>query len=485
MVSDTSFAQHDFGVAQSLIMAAATILSQGTLIKVSEHTNSLRERYVMLRSDGSLRYWASAPQTGEPEPEPRGGGFVMFAEEWWPHAPVKAAAPTAPGIITSVQQSWTEGLHAITKAPLQLGAKLQWHKTVDDLLSDRSYDGRAFRVRLRSQETFHLVAGSRAERRQWLTALQALVAAPLAAAPASETATGSNLLPPGDSPDAAASSRSDARRPPTMTATPQAILDELPEIWESWRRHGRAEAARERYAALVRAAPGCWQALQDRGNFFLHVGELRCAEGDFTSALELQPGRAALWNDRAACHIQDDNLESARSDLEEALRLQPNFAEALSNLGNVHRSLGMRDEAKRAYNAALILNPRDARTWNNRGALQEELGNLVAADLDLCRAVELGGCDKAAENRARIMSLLAQSEMELQALPPCRLVPYPCPGETARLARDTAQAWARGGAEERLADEAEPLPEGVSVSSGAFALPPGGIADVFRPSHDG
>jgi Flp pilus assembly protein TadD len=72
--------------------------------------------------------------------------------------------------------------------------------------------------------------------------------------------------------------------------------------------------------------------------------------------------------------------------------------------------------AKDDYNAALLLAPADARTWNNRGALQEDCGNLVAAGLDLKRALELDGSyAKAAENYARVSSLL-EPEVELRLL---------------------------------------------------------------------
>ena len=57
--------------------------------------------------------------------------------------------------------------------------------------------------------------------------------------------------------------------------------------------------------------------------------------------------------------------------------------------GNAYRALGQPAAAKAAYNAALLLDPLDARTWNNRGALQEESDNLVAAELDIRRALEL------------------------------------------------------------------------------------------------
>ena len=100
--------------------------------------------------------------------------------------------------------------------------------------------------------------------------------------------------------------------------------------------------AAERYAELVRRAPACWQLLQDRGNFFMHCGEHRRAEADFTAALHVHAKVADVFNDRAVCRIEQGKHDAALPDLEEALRLRPNFPQALSNLGNVQRKLGER-----------------------------------------------------------------------------------------------------------------------------------------------
>jgi hypothetical protein len=74
---------------------------------------------------------------------------------------------------------------------------------------------------------------------------------------------------------------------------------------------------------------------------------------------------------------------------------------------------------------------RRRRTWNNRGALQEQLGNLVAAELDVRRALELGGCPKAATNLSRISGLLSRAVLELSPLQPCWKALPPTPDQCA------------------------------------------------------
>ena len=167
---------------------------------------------------------------------------------------------------------------------------------------------------------------------------------------------------------------------------------------------------------LHQIAPKCWQVLQDRGNYFMHCKEHRRAESDFSCALELQPKRPELYNDRGVCRFAQKQYEGALTDLDAALRLRPGFAQAHSNIGNVQRELGDLSKAKAAYNAALLLDANDSRTWNNRGALQEQLNNLVAAELDVRRALELGGCEKAKENLERIAAALRGIELELSPL---------------------------------------------------------------------
>ena len=143
---------------------------------------------------------------------------------------------------------------------------------------------------------------------------------------------------------------------------------------------------------------------------------LRKAEVDLSAALDLNPDRAELWNDRAACRAQAGKHEEACADTHQALRLWPKFAQALSNQGNAYRAMGHLDAALGAYNAALLADPLDARTWNNRGALQEERGNLVAAELDLRRALELQPDNaRARANQQRIASKLLESALELMS----------------------------------------------------------------------
>ena len=435
---------------------------EGSLHKVSEHAHNLHERYFRVHEGRTLRYWANA-RDAQQGVTPRGEGWITSAEEWWPKAgklvsgnaaPPRTAPPPSFGwkaFAEKAEQGVRGSLSALGTVKsdvFALSAKLQpgiTHAT--ELWNDSAYDGRTFCVHLNlaagGRATFYLVATTREEKRRWLSALAAH-AQPGASSPASErseTATGGGgasapaaVASLFDDEAVGSSAEDDAAGESAAAGTEAAeeetfeaaelrrVLDALPEVWAMWSERGELAVASERYAALLRKAPACWQLLQDRGNFFLFQDELRRAEADFTSALDLQSSRAELWNDRAACRIQSGQHESARADLEAALRLNPNFAEALSNLGNVHRTLGELGRAKEAYNAALLLNPRDARTWNNRGALQEELGNLVAAELDVNRAVELGGCDKAVENRARIGQLLALGETELRLLTPCSMV---------------------------------------------------------------
>ena len=373
--------------------AAPTVVIQGPLLKEGLRTLVLHARYVVVYSNGRFGYWES--KEASVNRPPRGDGIVVAAEEWWPKKRKGGVAMMTHHLFTHHGQTLS---HA----------------------DDVQYDGRTFSMRAHLTgshgiETIHLVAPTRAERLDWLSAVNATIGNEESAG----TTASDEHVPASDaaaapSPAAAAASLAE-----------KAVLDELPRVWSLWAdctplTMVEVAAASARYAELVRRAPTCWSVLQDRGNFNMRIGEHRRAEADFSSALELHATRAELFNDRAVCRIEQGAHAEALPDLEAALRLRPSFAPALSNLGNVHRELGAFEKAKQAYNGALILAPDNAHTWNNRGCLQEQMGNLVAAELDVRRALELGGCEKAGSNLARICQALAeQGGMELRPLQPC------------------------------------------------------------------
>ena len=376
----------------------SAVLLEGLLLKQAQHTALLHQRWVRLLADGRLQYWAAALAHGPP----RAQGHALEAEEWWPDRERRKLASMVAHDALAIKQ----GVNAMRK---RVQSQPSFSQTELAHADDDQFFGRCFRVRVAMQampessevgsgsdEWIQLVAPSRAERLRWLSALAAHInrapaAAPSAAAPAAAPAASSM----------------------------QAVLDELPEVWALWSDVGNTAAAAARYSELLRLAPACIELLHDRGNFHMRVGELRRAEVDFSAALELTSERAELYNDRAVCRIEQGLFVEALSDVKRAVRLRPDFAEAISNAGNAHRRLGHYEFAKQAYDTALLLAPLDARTWNNRGALQEDLGHLVAAELDVKRALELGGCPKAQENMERIAARLASGDIELRPLRPC------------------------------------------------------------------
>lgn len=406
-------------------LADTEVLLEGLLLKEGSSTKTLQSRYVRLCADGTLAYWEKRPYGNEPA---RGEGRLLSAEEWWPTKRKAGVAKVAQNVLAIGQKVQHR------KVPFSLSSKA----SLFDHADDSKHDGTTFSCDVllapsatakssstSRQVTMRFAAPSTAERLKWLSALSTLLNEQDAATDASSFSPSSSSTASGDAADEA-----EPPAPSAAEAAVQAALDELPDIWVLWATHGEHEAASAKYAELLRKAPTCWQLLQDRGNYHMRQGELRRAEADFSAALALHAARAELYNDRAACRIEQGRHADALPDLEAALRLTPGFAKALSNLGNVQRELGELEGAKQAYNAALLLAPQDAHTWNNRGALQEQLDNLVAAELDMRRALELGGCAKAADNLARIAARLAEAELELRPLQPCWRTP-PAPDQCA------------------------------------------------------
>lgn len=390
---------------------------EGSLLKESNNTAVLRGRFFRVLSDGKIFYWPDAAGQCTPERSPaRGEGTVVGVEEWWNG---QGQNGQRRGVLGRLGGLSPNRLAVVEKAMQLSGVKQALAK---------QFDGCGFLVYVRAPggqvSTYRLVAPSCKERVRWQMALASLAScsrpeAPPAAPPPASEVSGSLLTKAAG---LAAAGLAAIAAPPATPAMAvvmgeREVLDTLPEVWAQWRDRGEVAAAAERYALLLRAQPSCWQAHQDRGNMHWSSGDHRRAEADFTSAIELNPTRAEIYNDRAAVRSELARLTDALDDLSTALRLKPDFAQALSNRGNVEREMQQMHAARESYNASLLLAPRDARTWNNRGVLQEQLGNLVAAELDMRRAVELDPLfDTAADNLRRVGELLRAAEMEMQPL---------------------------------------------------------------------
>ncbi len=342
----------------------------GPLLKAGEHTALLRRRHFRLSAPGPrLEYWESEAQMLSALP-PRGQGTILGAAEWWPSSSGK------------------------------LDANLLRAR-------DSRYDGCAFEVQMRPSDRapaqLHLFASSHEERLGWLCAIAELLRAPTAAAGA-----------PDGAPDGEATGEpieKEAESSAEESERAQLLLS-VGEAWSLWQR-GEDEAALSTYARVLGVWPRCWQALQDRGVYYLRRNELRRADADLSAALVIERGRALLWNDRAACRLESERPADALADLDEAIALDEGLALSHSNRGNALRALGRHAEAKLAFRRALDLSPADAIVWNNRGALQEQLGNLVAAALDYGRALELDPAyGKAADNHARVVEALREEGAE-------------------------------------------------------------------------
>lgn len=282
---------------------------EGTLLKAGDHTSLLRERFFSL-SNSCLSYWENEADA-RAGASPRGSGRVIDTEEWWPQ-----------------RKSIFSQLDLTARASNE----------------SEDYDGCRFLVRLLPTEggrlcCYKLVATSPAERMKWMAALVDGKHRPSSGTP----------FPTGDSPEASGDSGGDSHRgsgaasagaaAPAMDMHAEVlaeVLAALPGVWATWNVYGSEkqvlqarQQADEEYMLLHRRAPDCWQLLQDRGNFYLRIGELRRADSDFTAALALYPTRPELWNDRSACRSQMCRHADALADTQEALRLRPTFAQAL------------------------------------------------------------------------------------------------------------------------------------------------------------
>ncbi|HLY07742.1 MAG TPA: tetratricopeptide repeat protein [Planctomycetota bacterium] len=188
---------------------------------------------------------------------------------------------------------------------------------------------------------------------------------------------------------------------------------------------GDAEGARadqadaDRLAAAARSSPTAGptssgpvahagsaevQEHNNKGNQLASGGDFDGAIAEYSEAIRIDPGIAAIYNNRGNARASKGDQALAVRDYSEALKLDPGFAEAYANRG-ISRAL-LRDlrGALGDYTEALKIAPRDAAVLSNRGAVRASLGDRMGAVEDLKAALDEAPADW--PRRPTIQSLL-------------------------------------------------------------------------------
>ncbi len=110
-------------------------------------------------------------------------------------------------------------------------------------------------------------------------------------------------------------------------------------------------------------------ALFERGNNFIRLGNFLAATKDYTQVIEHRPQFAPAYFNRAfARQHGPHDLTGAIADYTAALTFKGDFAEAYANRAIAYRQVGNLDACLDDYTAAIRLNPPMLHTiYNNRG----------------------------------------------------------------------------------------------------------------------
>ncbi len=148
----------------------------------------------------------------------------------------------------------------------------------------------------------------------------------------------------------------------------------------------------------------------DDGMTCFEEGEYEQAVELFTRALRLSLGDLAETHlYRGLCYAYLEAYDRAMSDFNDALRRNPYIADVYNERGNLYRLNGEHQLAIEDYNAAIAIDDTHYAAYYNRALAHENLKQMIEAESDLTRAIELNPDIVACyEARGRIRNELKQ-----------------------------------------------------------------------------
>ena len=164
-----------------------------------------------------------------------------------------------------------------------------------------------------------------------------------------------------------------------------------------------AEAERM-YKRIIRAEPGCFDALHLLGVLKAESGFREEAERLLAKALTINPRSPEALNNVANVLCDLKRYEEALACCERALALRPDFAEALNNRGNALHDLRRYQEALASYDRALAIRTDYAKALANRANALRDLKRYEEALASCDRALALvPDFAEALNNRASVL----------------------------------------------------------------------------------
>ena len=222
---------------------------------------------------------------------------------------------------------------------------------------------------------------------------------------------------------------------------------------------------------VLARGPGDLDALRFKGDLLLQAK--RDAPGAiavYRSALAIKPEQPAIHDTLVAVYLQQRDMESAKKELEALKKLQPKGSQTRYYEAQMEFAQANYKAARDLVQEALTRVPGNVRYLNLAGAIELQLGELLAAQTLLDRAVQL------APNFGNARRLLAQTYVQLRQPAKALATLRPMleqPNVGASILKLAAQAQLQAGdkkaAQAMLARAAKLKPDDKSISA-AIAL---------------
>ena len=159
----------------------------------------------------------------------------------------------------------------------------------------------------------------------------------------------------------------------------------------------------------IKTYPTLYYAYEQRGKYFLSIGDKQLAIADFQKSLSLQPHNPQLINTTSSLLYEQGDTLTAKKYLDQTLKEDASNYVFFYNRANILKAEGKYAEAMKDYNQCLKLNPNLAQGYNNRGVAKIFTGDTVGAFQDFSKASTLNPNDKMfLDNLLRAKKLLGE-----------------------------------------------------------------------------
>ena len=135
--------------------------------------------------------------------------------------------------------------------------------------------------------------------------------------------------------------------------------------------------------------PNLARAYANRGWVYKSRGECARAIPDFTHALKLEDGTAAVYTFRASCYLEENKQEAALKDLERAVTIDSSDPKALLQLGLLKEKFGDYDAAVKVFSTLVSSQPNDPNARLNLGVALGKKGRFLDSIRELTECLRL------------------------------------------------------------------------------------------------